>query len=129
MTYPLEYYQFFVAFHEEDYYTCHDLLEEIWLSDRENLFIKGLLQMSVALYHYGYGNIKGAREMMKTAKHYLQSYRPSYWGVNIEEVIVFIDECLHVIPKEIEMVSFEQVKKLPKLPFLELLLSDKGGEE
>jgi uncharacterized protein len=122
--YPLEYYHFFVHFNEGDYYTCHDLLEEMWMTEKSNLFFKGLLQMSVAIYHYEYGNVKGARLMMKAAHEYLQSYRPKYWGLNLEKVYDFIEYCLHIIPQHIDRVSFEEVRNLPTLPKLLLYLDD-----
>lgn len=122
--YPLEYYEFFVKFNEGDYYTCHDLLEEMWMTDKDNLFLKGLLQMSVAIYHYEYGNIKGARVMMKTAHTYLQGYRPKFWGLDLEKVYPFIEHCLSTFPQEIDRVPFEQVGDLPKLERLFLYLED-----
>ncbi|UII55391.1 DUF309 domain-containing protein [Cytobacillus spongiae] len=122
--YPLEYYDFFVKFNEGDYYTCHDLLEEMWMTDKGNLFLKGLLQMSVAIYHYEYGNIKGARLMMSCAHEYLQSYRPLHWGLDLEEVYHFINACMSLFPKNLDRVPFEDVNKLPQLPKLFLYLRD-----
>jgi uncharacterized protein len=124
MEYPMEYYEFFVKFNEGDYYTCHDLLEEIWMMEKDNLFLKGLLQMSVALYHYEYGNVKGARLMMEAGHYYIQKYRPFYWGVNLEEVNDFMERCLAIIPQHIDNVPFENVQTLPKLPSLVLYLHD-----
>jgi uncharacterized protein len=122
--YPLEYYEFFIKFNEGDYYTCHDLLEEMWMTEKDNLFLKGLLQMTVALYHYGYGNVKGARVMMQTACRYLQSYRPFHWGMDLEHVFVFMEECLGLIPKQTDFVPFELVHTLPELPDLVLYLEE-----
>ncbi|MBD8070474.1 DUF309 domain-containing protein [Bacillus sp. PS06] len=122
--YPMEYYEFFVKFNEGDYYTCHDLLEEIWLTDKDNLFLKGLLQMTVALYHYGYGNVKGARLMMNVGHSYIQKYRPIYWGIDLEYVNDFIEQCLTIIPQDIDQVPFEKVNILPQLPDLILYLID-----
>jgi uncharacterized protein len=122
--YPIEYYQFFVHFNEGDYYTCHDLLEEMWLTDRGNWFLKGLLQMSVAIYHYEYGNVKGARAMMQVAHDYLQDYRPKHWSLHLEPVIEFIEECLTIFPQDIDRVDFENVSNLPKLPKLLINLED-----
>ncbi|MFE8702367.1 DUF309 domain-containing protein [Cytobacillus sp. FJAT-54145] len=122
--YPQEYYEFFVHFNEGDYYTCHDLLEEMWMTDKGNLFFKGLLQMSVAIYHYEYGNVKGARLMMKAAHEYLQAYRPKHWGLDLETVYIFIDKCLTIIPQHIDRVPFENVKELPTLPNLYLYLEE-----
>lgn len=122
--YPIEYYQFFVSFNEGDFYTCHDLLEEMWMTDKDNLFLKGLLQMSVAIYHYSYGNVKGARIMMQTAHDYLQKYRPIFWGLNLEKVYPFIEQCNKAFPKNIDKVPFEKVGDLPVLPHLLLYLED-----
>lgn len=122
--YPMEYYEFFIKFNEGDYYTCHDLLEEMWMTEKDNLFLKGLLQMSVAIYHYEYGNVKGARLMMRAAKEYIQKYRPKHWGLDLEPVNQYIDECLLLIPDEIDMIPFEHIDSLPKLPSLLLWLED-----
>jgi uncharacterized protein len=122
--YPIEYYQFFIHFNEGDYYTCHDLLEEMWLTDRGNLFLKGLLQLSVAIYHYEYGNVKGARLMMKVAHEYLQAYRPKYWSLYLDPVIHFIEECLQIFPRDIDRVPYEEVPQLPKLSKLLINLED-----
>ena len=122
--YPEEYYEFFVKFNEGDYYTCHDLLEEIWMTEKDNLFLKGLLQMTVAIYHYEYGNVKGARLMMNAGHVYIQKYRPMFWGVDLEKVNTFIEECLAIIPDKIERVPYEEVDSLPKLPSIVLFLED-----
>lgn len=116
--YPIEYYQFFIHFNEGDYYTCHDLLEEMWMTDKGNWFFKGLLQMSVAIYHYEYGNVKGARLMMNAAYEYLQDYRPKYWHLQLEPIVAYIEKALAIFPKDIDRVPFEEVPQLPKLPKL-----------
>ncbi|WP_026671822.1 DUF309 domain-containing protein [Alkalihalobacterium bogoriense] len=125
--YPSEYYEFFIKFNEGDYYTCHDLLEEIWMTEKDNYFLKGLLQMTVAIYHYEYGNLRGARLMMQAAHHYIQSYRPKFWGVDLEEINDFIKTCLSIIPQDVERVPFEDVEQLPKLPSLALYLHEEEG--
>ncbi|MCH1625520.1 DUF309 domain-containing protein [Ferdinandcohnia quinoae] len=122
--YPMEYYEFFIKFNEGDYYTCHDLLEDIWMTDKNNLFLKGLLQMTVAIYHYEYGNVKGARLMMDAGFRYIQKYRPFYWGIDLEEVNEFIVKCISILPLDIDRVPFEEVNMLPKLPSLILYLQE-----
>ena len=80
--------------------------------------------MSVALYHYSYGNVKGTRIMMKVAHEYLKNYQPKYWGLDLELVLDYIDSCLSIIPEVIDKVPFSKVEALPKLPQLFLYLQD-----
>ncbi|MFT4412968.1 DUF309 domain-containing protein [Fredinandcohnia humi] len=122
--YPLEYYEFFIKFNEGDYYTCHDLLEEIWMTEKGNLFLKGILQMTVAIYHYEYGSVKGARLMLEAGKEYIQDFRPLHWGIDLEEVNEFIENCLSILPKDIDRVPFREIHTLPKLPQLILFMKD-----
>lgn len=122
--YPIEYYHFFVSFNEGDYYTCHDLLEDMWMTDKENYFLKGLLQMSVAVYHYEYGNVKGARLMMQTAELYLQPYQPMHWGLDLNQVMTYIGTCLSTIPSDVDKVPYEHADSLPVLPRLYLYLQE-----
>lgn len=121
--YPMEYYEFFVSFNEGDYYTCHDLIEEIWMTDKQNLFLKGLLQMSVAIYHYEYGNVKGARQMFRRAQECFEPYPDVFWGLDTNELRAFVKKCLHILP-DIDAVPYERSKELPALPNIYLYLQD-----
>ncbi|MCF6092467.1 DUF309 domain-containing protein [Microaerobacter geothermalis] len=122
MSFPEEYYLFFQKFNEGEYYECHDLLEEIWMGQKQNKYLQGMLQMTVGIYHFEYGNIKGARLMLESGKQYLLPYRPFYWGVNVDEVIQFIDQCLSVLPEK-DSISLEEVKKIP-FPAIQLQLQE-----
>jgi predicted metal-dependent hydrolase len=121
--YPMEYYQFFISFNEGDYYTCHDLIEEIWMTDKQNHFLKGLLQTSVAIYHYEYGNVKGARLMFQRAVECFKPYPKHFWGLDTEELLTFVKQCLKRIP-EIDTVPYEETGKLPVLPKIYLYLKE-----
>ncbi len=114
--FPEEYLLFFEKFNTGEYYECHDLLESIWLGDRENRYLQGMLQMAVGIYHYEYGNVKGARLMFQSALIYLQKYRPYYWGVNVEVVIEYIEQLLRHLPN-VKQIALEQAKEnpLPKI--------------
>ncbi|MED4755180.1 DUF309 domain-containing protein [Brevibacillus choshinensis] len=98
MRYPGQYLQFIEKFNEGEYYECHDLLEEIWMENKSDKFLQGLLQMAVGLYHREYGNIKGARWMFGNARKYLTRYGPIHWGLDVEEVIRYIEACESALP-------------------------------
>lgn len=118
--YPKQYYLFLQKFNEGEYYECHDLLEEIWLEEKTNKFLQGLLQLSVGLYHLGYGNIKGARWMFANARQYLSRYAPVYWDLDVERVIAYLDQCLAALPPE-DTIPYEQVASI-SVPYMKLSL-------
>jgi predicted metal-dependent hydrolase len=98
MQYPEQYIQFIEKFNEGEYYECHDLLEDIWMEDKADKFLQGLLQLAVGLYHRECGNIKGARWMFGNAKKYLIRYEPARWGLDVAEVLEYIETCENALP-------------------------------
>jgi len=121
--YPDEYYLFFEKFNEREYYECHDLLEEIWLPNRQNRFLQGLLQVAVAIYHFENGNIYGSRALFQSAYQYLQPYRPFFWDLDLEPVMQFIDQALQVLPNE-KRITLDEVKQI-SFPTIHLSLEEK----
>jgi hypothetical protein len=110
--YPQEYLRFYQEFNCGNYYECHDLLEEIWLAEKNNKFLQGLLQLAVGLYHFESGNLIGCRLMFQSAIRYLKKYLPEYWGLQLLPVITFMEDSLKLLPQQ-DRVSIETVKKIP----------------
>jgi predicted metal-dependent hydrolase len=73
-------------FNREQFFECHDTLEELWMETggRDRLFLQGLIQASVGLYHFFNGNYKGASSQMTKALGKLDGYRPAYAGIDLE---------------------------------------------
>jgi predicted metal-dependent hydrolase len=120
MRYPEQYLQFIQKFNEGEYYECHDLLEELWMEDKSNKFLQGMLQLAVGLYHLECGNIKGARGMFGNARKYLSRYRPVYWDLDVNRVLEYLKTCLDALP-EVDMMPYTEAKSLP-IPALRLSL-------
>lgn len=118
MVYPQQYLQFIEKFNQGEYYECHDLLEEIWMEQKHNKFLQGLLQLSVGIYHFEYGNIKGARWMFNNARKYLSSYPSVTWGLDLEPVLVYLDRCLEILPS-VDSIPFTEVKSV-EFPYITL---------
>lgn len=123
-SYPNEYIQFFESFNRGEYYDCHDFLEEIWMREKDNKFLQGLLQMAVAIYHFECGNIKGSRLLFESAHRYLKDYLPSYWGLDLQPIISYIEECLDVLP-EADRWPVERLSDIP-FPYIRLPLPADG---
>lgn len=120
--YPDQYYQFIDKFNEGEFYECHDLLEEIWMEDKSNKFLQGLLQLAVGLYHFECGNIKGARWMFSNSRKYLTRYSPVHWDMDVSRVLAYIDNALNLLP-DVDAIPYEQVKAIP-FPYIRLSVNN-----
>ena len=78
-----------------DYYECHEVWEELWTEYRgpSRKFYQGLIQAAVALYHFGNGNIRGARKLHKSVHGYLEPYAPQHLGLDIGKFLAAFDTC------------------------------------
>jgi predicted metal-dependent hydrolase len=89
---------YFELFRQEQYFECHDVMEEIWMETPgpERKFFQGLLQCAVALHHWGNQNLNGARILYREGTKKLQPFRPEYQGVDLEEYLVKLEGLLPV---------------------------------
>ncbi len=48
---PSPFEAFFLCFNRQAYYEAHDVLEQLWLQERDSTFYKGLIQLAGAYVH------------------------------------------------------------------------------
>ena len=79
-----------------DYFESHEVWEELWTEYRGEArkFYQGLIQAAVALYHFGNGNLRGARKLHGSVHGYLEPYLPSYLGLDLVTFLRDFDRCL-----------------------------------
>ena len=67
------------------YFECHDTIEDLWAGLRgpSRDFFQGLIQVSVAFYHLGNGNLAGAESMMRRALKRFERYPDRYFGFDL----------------------------------------------
>lgn len=72
-------------FNEEEFFECHDELELLWSETigEEKKYLQGLIQASVALFHFGNENYGGARKLFISSLEKLDPYGEHYMGVNL----------------------------------------------
>jgi uncharacterized protein len=82
-------------FNECEFFEAHETWEELWTEYRgpARRFYQGLIQAAVALHHFGNGNIRGARKVYLSSRAYLDDYRPSYLGLNLDEFLEQYERC------------------------------------
>jgi predicted metal-dependent hydrolase len=83
-------------FNDCDYYESHEVWEALWTEYRgpSRKFYQGLIQAAVALYHFGNGNIRGARKLHGSVHGYLEPYTPQHLGLDLTTFLRQFDACL-----------------------------------
>ena len=71
-------------FNNGEFFQCHEVLEEVWMSEREprRLFLQALIHLAVGLYHCQRGNPVGASRQLRKALKKLDAYVPSCEGID-----------------------------------------------
>jgi len=84
--YPPKYLEGLRLFNDEEFFACHDALEEIWTETvgAEKQFYQGLIHAAVSLFHFENGNLGGARKMHRSSLNYLEPYGKHYQGIDVE---------------------------------------------
>jgi hypothetical protein len=78
-----------------EFFESHEVWEELWSEERgpSRKFYQGLIQAAVALHHFGNGNIRGARKLFHSSQQYLEPYRPTYLGLDLEKFLADMQRC------------------------------------
>jgi predicted metal-dependent hydrolase len=78
-----------------DFFEAHEVWEELWTeyAGPSRRFYQGLIQVAVALHHFGNGNIRGARKLYHGSRGYLQEYRPHYEGIDLDKLFADLERC------------------------------------
>ena len=108
-------------FNQCDFFEAHEAWEELWTEYRGDLrqFYQGLIQAAVALHHFGNGNIRGARKVYHSSRNYLDPYRPTCIGLDLQTFLSQFDACFAEVAASQE--EFPDISIDPELiPEIEL---------
>jgi len=91
------YLGYFDCFNRQRFYEAHDVLEELWLADRngpDGDFYKGLIQLAGAFVHLQKERLSPAAALFKLARHNLQKYPARHQQLDVAKVLVLIESWL-----------------------------------
>ncbi|MGH9501381.1 MAG: DUF309 domain-containing protein [Terriglobales bacterium] len=76
-------------FNRGHFFEAHEALEDVWRDAPrgEKKFLQGLIQVAVALYHYGNGNSVGARSVLRRAFRNLSLYPEGFGGIHLAALL------------------------------------------
>ncbi|MCS5617630.1 MAG: DUF309 domain-containing protein [Planctomycetota bacterium] len=109
------YLQGIAHFNACDYYESHEVWEELWTDYRgpSRTFYQALIQAAVALYHFGNGNIRGARKLHKSVHGYLEPFAPRHLGLDVTSFLRDFDACLADVAASTE--DYPEIELDPEL--------------
>jgi len=109
---------YFDCFNQGLYYEAHDVLEELWLFDRQGpnySFYKGLIQLAGAFVHLQKSRLQPSAALFKLARANLQKYSTIHESLNVSEVLSLIETWLKELEENNFSVNPLTRKAAPKL--------------
>src|ERR1700754_1349067 len=91
------YFGYFECFNRRLYFEAHDVLEELWLAQRQGpnySFYKGLIQLAGAFVHLQKNRLRPAAALFKLARTNLQKYPPVHEHLDLDHVLHLIENWL-----------------------------------
>jgi len=91
------YLGYFECFNRGLFYEAHDVLEELWLPNRNGSngpFYKGLIQFAGAFVHLQKGRLRPATALLKLAQANLQKYPATHERLDVKDVLALIGRWL-----------------------------------
>ena len=109
------YLQGIAYFNACEFFEAHEVWEDLWKSYSGDLrlFYKGLIQAAVALHHFANGNIRGARKVYGSSRGYLEQYRPTCVGMDVDKFLAEFDACFADVAATSE--QFPNIELNPEL--------------
>ena len=79
-------------------------------------FLQGLIQIAVAFYHLGRGNLAGARSLLREGLIKISPHSPVCLGVELRDFIAGLEQCQQVIsglsPETCQQFSLDAVPRM-----------------
>jgi predicted metal-dependent hydrolase len=95
-----------------DFFEAHEAWEELWTnySGPSRKFFQGLIQVAVALHHFGNGNIRGSKKLYASSRAYLEPYRPKHLGLDLDKLFAEMERCfveVHASQEEFPSIEID----------------------
>jgi predicted metal-dependent hydrolase len=126
--YPEQFLEGLRLFNDEEFFECHDVLEELWSETMgdDKKFLQGLIQAAVALFHFGNENFGGAKKLYRTSREKLEPYGEFYMGIDLNRFLADFQfcfqellDCPEAYPSDIELRD----ERVPKIGWVDPQIS------
>ncbi len=112
------YLGFFVCFNQGRYFEAHEVLEHLWLVDRDGpnySFYKGLIQLAGAFVHLQKNRPGPAASLFKLSRANLEKYPASHEQLDVSKVLQLIASWLNKLAAGKPSLNFLTPDTAPRL--------------
>jgi predicted metal-dependent hydrolase len=109
---------YFALFNQQKFYEAHDVLEDLWLTDRHGVngnFYKGLIQLAGAFVHLQKNRLRPSAAVFKLAQANLEKYPSPHERLNLHAAQLLIEGWLRQLEKEDFLVNPLSAVNIPQL--------------
>ena len=98
-------------FNRAAFFDAHEALEDVWRAapQPEKKFLQGLIQVAVALHHYGNGNLAGARSVLRRAFRNLSLYPEGFGGIHSAPLLHSIAEWQRALDEGLSVPALPKI--------------------
>ena len=109
--YPALFQQGIDLFNGEEFFDCHEFLEEVWTYSQQpdRWFLQALIHFAVGFYHHGRGNRNGATRQLRKGLRKIGAYLPEWDGVQTGEIEREVRERLAAIEDGRTVSSYPRI--------------------
>ena len=88
-----------LLFNQHLFFEVHEVLEPQWMKEQGEVksFLQGLIQIAVAFYHLGRGNLAGTRSLLHEGLIKIAPHSPACLGIELRDFIAGLEQCQQVI--------------------------------
>jgi predicted metal-dependent hydrolase len=90
------------CFNRRQFFTCHEVLEEIWLQEPppQKPYYQGLIQVAAGFHHFQNGNLKGTRSLLRAGVEKLRRNPPDYHGIDVAGLLRALEPWLDRLARQ-----------------------------
>ena len=104
---PFAYREFWRLWRAEQFFECHEVLEELWREERgvRRVFFNGLIHGAVAIYQHRRGNPLGAGRQMMRARWKLELVPRKYLQLDCSEFLAVVEREITISLAQIDEIE------------------------
>ena len=105
-------------FNEGKFFECHDLFEEIWMSEEgsDAEFFRALIHLAVGCYHMKNGNYRGAKSQLIKGTQKLKPYEPEHREILISPLVASFRDIILDVERVLQgHIKADEIRDVPMM--------------